>query len=47
VIINLVFHLVSGAGGSSGKIVSDYGLVDRKIEVRSPAQAKSLCPEQH
>jgi hypothetical protein len=33
--------------GSSGSIVSDYGLDDRAIEVRSPAGAKdfssSLC----
>jgi hypothetical protein len=26
--------------GSSGSIVSDYGLDDRAIEVRSPAEAK-------
>jgi hypothetical protein len=33
--------------GSSGSIVSGYGLDDREIEVRSPAEAKgfssSLC----
>jgi hypothetical protein len=35
---------------SSGSIVSDYGLDDRAIEVRSPAEAKGfflypLCPD--
>jgi hypothetical protein len=30
--------------GSSGSIVSDYGLDDRTIEVRSPAEAKGLFP---
>jgi hypothetical protein len=28
--------------GSSGSIVSDYGLDDRAIEVRSPAGAKDI-----
>jgi hypothetical protein len=28
--------------GSSVSIVSDYGLVDRVIEVRSPAEAKGF-----
>jgi hypothetical protein len=28
--------------GSSGSIVSDYGLDDRAIEVRSPAEAKGF-----
>jgi hypothetical protein len=36
-----------GSRGSSGSIVSDYGLDDRTIGVRSPAEAKdfssSLC----
>jgi hypothetical protein len=36
--------------GSSGSMVSDYGLDDRAIEVRSPAEAKDfsskrLCPD--
>jgi hypothetical protein len=36
--------------GSSVSIVSDYGLDDRAIEVRSPAEAKgfflyTLCPD--
>jgi hypothetical protein len=35
--------------GSSGSIVSDYGLNDRAIQVRSPAEAKdfssSLCAQ--
>jgi hypothetical protein len=36
--------------GSSGSIVSGYGLNDRAIEVRSPAEAKGfflypLCPD--
>jgi hypothetical protein len=38
---------VSRSRGSSGSIVSDYGLDDRAIEVRFPAGAKdfssSLC----
>jgi hypothetical protein len=29
--------------GSSGSIVSDYGLNDRAIGVRSPAEAKDFC----
>jgi hypothetical protein len=37
----------SGSRGISGSIVSDYGLDDRAIRVRSPAEAKdfssSLC----
>jgi hypothetical protein len=36
-----------GSRGSSGSIVSDYGLDDRAIEVRSPREAEdfssSLC----
>jgi hypothetical protein len=28
--------------GSSGSVVSDYGLDDRAIEVRSPAEAKEF-----
>jgi hypothetical protein len=43
------FYHSLGARGSSGSIVSDYGLDDRAIQVRSPAEAKyfpsSLCVE--
>jgi hypothetical protein len=45
----LLFHLVmiTKEPGSSGSIVSDYGLDDRTIGVRSPAGAKdsssTLC----
>jgi hypothetical protein len=35
-------YIVKGAGGSSASIVSGYGLDDRVIEVRSPAEAKGL-----
>jgi hypothetical protein len=39
----------TGSRGSSVSIVSDYGLDDRAIEVRSPAEAKGffllLCPD--
>jgi hypothetical protein len=38
---------IDGEPGSSGSTVSDYGLDDRAIEVRSPVKAKdfssSLC----
>jgi hypothetical protein len=41
------FYLLLGSRVSSGSIVSDYGLYDRAIGVRSPAGAKdffaSLC----
>jgi hypothetical protein len=42
--------IYSTTPGSSGSIVSDYGLDDRAIEVRSPAEAKGfflypLCPD--
>jgi hypothetical protein len=47
--IDFMFYLfdlyddhVVGGGGSSGSIVSDYGLDDRAIEVRSPAEAKDF-----
>jgi hypothetical protein len=33
---------LSGSRGSSVSIVSDYGLDDRAIEVRSPAEAKGF-----
>jgi hypothetical protein len=33
---------ISGSRGSSVRIVSDYGLNDRAIEVRSPAEAKDF-----
>jgi hypothetical protein len=35
-------HIVTGSRGSSVSIVSDYGLDDRAIEVRSPAEAKGF-----
>jgi hypothetical protein len=34
--------VVRGEPGSSGSIVSDYGLDDRAIGVRSPAEAKDF-----
>jgi hypothetical protein len=34
--------VVVGEPGSSGSIVSDYGLEDQAIEVRSPAGAKDF-----
>jgi hypothetical protein len=44
------FVYLFGSRGSSGSIVSDYGLDDRAIEVRSPAGAEDfffcpLCPD--
>jgi hypothetical protein len=43
----LWYKYIAGRRGSSGSIVSDYGLDDRAIGVRSPAGAKdfssSLC----
>jgi hypothetical protein len=45
----LSLFLNHGSRGSSVSIVSDYGLDDRAIEVRSPAQAadffRPLCPD--
>jgi hypothetical protein len=35
-------HILGTEPGSSGSIVSDYGLDDRAIEVRSPAEAKDF-----
>jgi hypothetical protein len=35
-------HVLSGSRVSSGSIVSDYGLDDRAIGVRSPAGAKDF-----
>jgi hypothetical protein len=35
-------YVVSRSRVSSGSIVSDYGLDDRAIEVRSPAEAKDF-----
>jgi hypothetical protein len=50
IIITFLFNMVESkyrSRGSSGSIVSDYGLDDRAIGVRSPAGAKdfssSLC----
>jgi hypothetical protein len=44
-------HSVKGEPGSSVSLVSDYGLDDREIGVRSLAGAKdfssSLCPDRH
>jgi hypothetical protein len=34
--------ILVGGPGSSGSIVSDYGLDDREIKVRSPAKAKGF-----
>jgi hypothetical protein len=36
------YGIISGEPGSSGSIVSDYGLDDRAIGVRSPARAKDF-----
>jgi hypothetical protein len=41
VIFNLISPMI-GDLGSSGSIVSDYGLDDRAIDVRSPAGAKDF-----
>jgi hypothetical protein len=38
----LVFHRFKGSRGSSVSTVSDYGLENRAIEVRSPAGAKDF-----
>jgi hypothetical protein len=37
--INMYLHINPWRHGSSGSIVSDYGLDDRAIEVRSPTGA--------
>jgi hypothetical protein len=39
-VVFLHFHLISC--GSSGSVVSDYGLDDRAIEVRSPTEAEDF-----
>jgi hypothetical protein len=40
--MSLAFIFIHGSRGSSGNIVSDYGLDDRAIGVRSPAGAKDF-----
>jgi hypothetical protein len=46
-LLHCMYHFLIGSRVSSGSIVSDYGLDDRAIGVRSPAGAKdfssSLC----
>jgi hypothetical protein len=42
--ISMTTSLGHGSRGSSGSIVSDYGLDDRAIGVRSPAGAKGFFP---
>jgi hypothetical protein len=41
-IVTSIKMAVSIAPGSSGSIMSGYGLNDRAIEVRSPAEAKGF-----
>jgi hypothetical protein len=36
----ITWYILNGEPGSSGSIVSGYGLDDRTIEVQSPAEAK-------
>jgi hypothetical protein len=47
--VTISYKYSLGEQGSSGSIVSDYGLDDRVIGVRYPAEAKdfssSLCPD--
>jgi hypothetical protein len=42
VVIYVYIQVLKGEPGSSGSIVSDYGLDDRTIEVRSPAGKKDF-----
>jgi hypothetical protein len=40
--VQICMFVPSGSRGSSGGVVSDYGLDDREIGVRSPAGAKDF-----
>jgi hypothetical protein len=40
--IILIMYVTTWSRGSSGSIVSDYGLDDRAVGVRSPAEAKDF-----